>query len=78
MVRIALDPTPYNNTVHVTEFPDLAARLGYEYLQFTPNPDFGRHFHYPKLDDEMVQTIKKRASDAGVTISSVLPVQRFL
>ena len=77
MVRIALDPTPYNNTVHVTEFPDLAARLGYEYLQFTPNPDFGRHFHYPKLDDEMVQTIKKRAKDAGVTISSVLPVQRI-
>lgn len=77
MVRIALDPTPYNNTVHLLDFPDLVARLGYEYLQLTPNPDFGRHFHYPKVDTQMVQTLKKRVADAGVTITSVLPVQRF-
>ncbi|MGO1538902.1 MAG: sugar phosphate isomerase/epimerase family protein [Leucobacter sp.] len=77
MVRIALDPTPYNNTVHLLDFPDLVARLGYEYLQLTPNPDFGRHFHYPKVDGEMIATLKKRAADAGVTITSVLPVQRF-
>lgn len=77
MVRIALDPTPYNTTVSITDFPDLAARLGYEYLQLTPNPDFGRHFHYPKLDDELLATLKRRARDAGVTITSVLPVQRF-
>lgn len=77
MVRIALDPTPYNDSVHLLDFPDLAARLGYEYLQLTPNPDFGRHFHYPKVDGEMIAMLKKRASDAGVTITSVLPVQRF-
>ncbi|WP_025134183.1 sugar phosphate isomerase/epimerase family protein [Leucobacter sp. PH1c] len=77
MVRIALDPTPYNDTVALTDFPDLAARLGYEYLQLTPNPDFGRHFHYPKLDDALVATLKRRARDAGVTITSLLPVQRF-
>ncbi|MBP1326499.1 myo-inositol catabolism protein IolH [Leucobacter exalbidus] len=77
MVRIALDPTPYNDTVHLLDFPDLVAGLGYEYLQLTPNPDFGRHFHYPKVDTSMVQALKKRASDAGVTITSVLPVQRF-
>lgn len=77
MVRIAFDPTPYNNTVHLTDFPDLVARLGYEYLQFTPNPDFGRHFHYPKVDDDMLALLKKRAKDAGVTFSSVLPVQRI-
>lgn len=77
MVRIALDPTPYNNTVHLLDFPDLVARLGYEYLQLTPNPDFGRHFHYPKVDSDMIAKLKKRAADAGVTITSVLPVQRF-
>lgn len=77
MVRIALDPTPYNGTVPLAEFPDLAARLGYEYLQLTPNPDFGRHFHYPKVDDALIRTLKTRARDAGVTITSVLPVQRF-
>lgn len=77
MVRIALDPTPYNSTVHLTDFPDLVARLGYEYVQLTPNPDFGRHFHYPKVDSAMIATLKKRAVDAGVTFTSVLPVQRF-
>ncbi|PRI11116.1 sugar phosphate isomerase/epimerase family protein [Leucobacter massiliensis] len=77
MVRIALDPTPYNDSVHLLEFPDLAARLGYEHLQLTPNPDFGRHFHHPKLDSGMLATLKKRARDAGVGITSVLPVQRL-
>lgn len=77
MVRIALDPTPYNDSVHLLDFPDLVARLGYEYLQLTPSPDFGRHFHYPKVDSAMIAQLKKRARDAGVTITSVLPVQRF-
>lgn len=77
MVRIALDPTPYNDSVHLLDFPDLVARLGYEYLQLTPNPDFGRHFHHPKVDSGMIAKLKKRSRDAGVTITSVLPVQRF-
>lgn len=77
MVRIALDPTPYNDTVPLLEFPDLVARLGYEYVQLTPSPDFGRHFHHPKVDSAMIAALKKRARDAGVTITSVLPVQRF-
>src|SRR5690606_17740425 len=77
MVRIALDPTPYNNTVHLLDFPDLVARLGYEYLQLTPNPDFGRHFHYPKVDSDMIAQLKKRAKDASVTITYVQPVQRL-
>ena len=77
MVRIALDPTPYNDTVPLLDFPDLVARLGYSCLQLTPNPDFGRHFHYPKLDDAMIAGLRKRAADAGVEITSILPVQRF-
>lgn len=77
MVRIALDPTPYNDSVDLLDFPDLAARLGYEYLQLTPNPELGRHFHHPRLDSSMIAALRKRASDAGVTITSVQPVQRF-
>lgn len=77
MARIALDPTPYNQTLPLLEFPDKAASLGYEYLQLTPNPDLGTHFHHPKLDKSLVASLKKRASDAGVTITSVQPVQRF-
>jgi len=77
MVRIALDPTPYNGTVRLLDFPELVARLGYEHFQLTPSPDFGRHFHYPKVDSSMIAALRKRSADAGVSITSVLPVQRF-
>lgn len=77
MVRIAIDLTPYNDSVPLLDFPDLAARLGYEYLQLTPNPDLGRHFHRPKVDSAMIAQLRKRAADAGVTITAVQPVQRF-
>lgn len=77
MVRIAIDLTPYNDSVHLLDFPELAARLGYEHLQLTPNPDFGRHFHRPKVDSAMIAQLRKRSADAGVEITSVQPVQRF-
>lgn len=77
MARIALDLTPYNDAVPLLDFPELAARLGYEHLQLTPNPDLGRHFHHPKLDSAMIAALKRRAADAGVEITSVQPVQRF-
>ncbi|MGO2113236.1 MAG: sugar phosphate isomerase/epimerase family protein, partial [Pseudoclavibacter sp.] len=77
MVRIALDPTPYHATHSLFEFPDVAARAGYEYLQLTPHADFGPFFRYPKADDGMVAKLKKSAADAGVTIPALLPVQRI-
>ncbi|WP_080792794.1 sugar phosphate isomerase/epimerase family protein [Corynebacterium pacaense] len=77
MVRIALDPTPYHHDFDLLEFPDVAARLGYEYMQLTPHVDFGPFFRHPKADDELVAKLKKRAADAGVTIPALLPVQRI-
>jgi myo-inositol catabolism protein IolH len=77
MVRIALDPTPYHHDFTLLEFPEVAARLGYEYLQLTPHPDFSPFFRYPKADDDLVATLKKAAADAGVGIPALLPVQRI-
>lgn len=77
MVRIALDPTPYHYDHSLLEFPDVAARLGYEYMSLTPHADFGPFFRYPKADDALVAALKKCAADAGVTIASLLPVQRI-
>ncbi len=77
MVRIALDPTPYHHDHTLLEFPDVAARLGYEYLQLTPHPDFAPFFRHPKADDDLVAKFKKAASDAGVGIPALLPVQRI-
>lgn len=77
MVRIALDPTPYHHDYSLFEFPEVAARLGYEYLQLTPHVDFSPFFRYPKADDAVIAKLKKAASDAGVTIPAILPVQRI-
>ncbi|MEW1707304.1 sugar phosphate isomerase/epimerase family protein [Microbacterium sp. NPDC089190] len=77
MVRIALDPTPYHHTHALLEFPDVAARLGFEHMQLTPHVDFAPFFRYPKADDDLVATLKKKAADAGVKIPALLPVQRI-
>ncbi|MCT2223192.1 sugar phosphate isomerase/epimerase family protein [Microbacterium paraoxydans] len=77
MVRIALDPTPYHHDHSLLDFPDVAARLGYEFLHLTPHADFAPFFRHPKADDELVAALKKRAADAGVTIPALLPVQRL-
>ncbi|MFH8251883.1 sugar phosphate isomerase/epimerase family protein [Microbacterium sp. B2969] len=77
MVRIALDPTPYHHDFSLLEFPEVAARLGYEHLQLTPHVDFSPFFRYPKADDDLVAKLKKAASDAGVGIPAILPVQRI-
>ncbi|HEX3679339.1 MAG TPA: sugar phosphate isomerase/epimerase [Galbitalea sp.] len=77
MVKIALDPTPYHATNSLLEFPDVAARLGYSYLQLTPHVDFTPFFRYPRVDDDLVRRLRKAAIDAGIGISSLLPVQRI-
>jgi myo-inositol catabolism protein IolH len=77
MVRIALDPTPYHHSHSLLEFPDVAARLGYEHLQLTPHADFAPFFRHPKADDALVAKLKKAAADAGVSIPALLPVQRI-
>ena len=77
MVKIALDPTPYHRDHALLDFPDIAARLGYDHLQLTPHADFTPFFRYPKADDGLVTALKKRVSDAGITIPALLPVQRI-
>lgn len=77
MVRIALDPTPFHHDFALLEFPEVAARLGYEHLQLTPHADFSPFFRYPKADRALVAKLKKAARDAGVSIPAVLPVQRI-
>jgi myo-inositol catabolism protein IolH len=77
MVKIALDPTPYHDGNDFLDFFDLAAKAGYEWIQLTPHPDFIPFFSHPRVDKAYLAQVKKRAKDAGVGISSLLPVQRW-
>lgn len=77
MPKIALDPTPFHHTNSLLEFPQVAAELGYEWLQVTPHPDLIPFFNHPKADDDLVKKFKKAAKDAGVGLASTLPVLRW-
>lgn len=77
MVKIAYDPTPLHHDFSLLDMPDVVARLGFEHMQLTPHADFAPFFRHPKADDDLVARLRKRVSDAGITIPALLPVQRI-
>ena len=76
-MRIAFDPTPLHSTHSFLEFPRVTAELGYEWIQVTPHVDFLPFFRYPRVDRELLRATRKAVADAGIRISSLLPVQRW-
>lgn len=73
-MKLALDPAMYTD-LPLKEVIDKAARLGYEYIELSPREDFIPFYKYPKVDSEMIKNVKRWCRDAGVQLSSVLPVQ---
>ena len=76
-MKLALDPQMFYSTSSVLELPDIVAGLGYDWMELSPKADFIPFFRYPKVDDATVAQLRKKAADAGVGISSVLPVLRW-
>jgi myo-inositol catabolism protein IolH len=76
-MKLALDPQMFYSSSSVYELPDIVASLGYDWMELSPKADFVPFFRYPRVDDAGVRRLKKIASDAGVGIASVLPVQRW-
>jgi myo-inositol catabolism protein IolH len=76
-MRIAFDPTPLHATHAFLDFPRVTADLGYRWIQLTPHLDFMPFFRHPRADRAMIAATKQAAADAGVGISSLLPVQRW-
>ena len=76
-MKLALDPQMFYSSSSVFELPDIVASLGYDWMELSPKADFVPFFKYPRVDDAGVRRLRKIASDAGVGIASVLPVQRW-
>lgn len=76
-MKLALDPQMYFSAHTVWELPDIVARLGYQWLELSPKPDFVPFFRYPRVDDAGAAKLKKVAAAAGVGIASLLTVQRW-
>ncbi len=76
-MRIAFDPTPLHASHSFLEFPRVTADLGYEWIQLTPHVDFLPFFRHPRVDRELLHATKRAVAEAGIQISSLLPVQRW-
>ncbi|PLR76687.1 protein iolH [Bacillus sp. V3-13] len=72
-MKIALDPTMYMK-LSLKEMVDKVAELGYEYIELSPREDFCPFYKYPKVDREQIKNLKRWLKDAGVQISSLLPL----
>lgn len=76
-MKLALDAQMFYSTSSVYELPDIAASLGYAWIELSPKDDFIPFFKHPRVDDAGVRKLKKAASDAGVGIASLLPLNRW-
>ena len=76
-MKLALDPQMFYGTASVYELPDIAAGLGYGWIELSPKDDFIPFFRHPRVDDAGVRKLKKVAADAGVGIASLIPLNRW-
>jgi sugar phosphate isomerase/epimerase len=75
-MRIALDPFMHRH-LPLEQLPDLAARLGYEWIELSPRSDFLEWFKAPRVFPDRIRTFRKALSDAKVGIASLLPMYRW-
>ncbi|MED1674630.1 MULTISPECIES: sugar phosphate isomerase/epimerase family protein [Bacillaceae] len=76
-MRLAYDPSHYRDNTNLRDTIDAVARLGYEWVELSPRKDFIWFYEYPKVDTQLIKDLKRYCRDAGVKISSVLPVQQW-
>ena len=76
-MKLALDPQMFFAEASVFELPDVAAGLGYSWIELSPKDDFIPFFRHPRIDDAGVRRLKKTAADAGVGIASIIPLNRW-
>jgi myo-inositol catabolism protein IolH len=75
-MKIALDPYMFRTT-QLTELPRLVADLGYQYIELSPREDFLPFFLHPRVDIATIARFRRALDDAGVEVSSVLPLYRW-
>ncbi|MGO4942644.1 sugar phosphate isomerase/epimerase family protein [Ruoffia tabacinasalis] len=76
-MKFAYDPSHFRDHSTITEMIDATARMGYQYIEWSPRKDFMWFYEYPKADQALIKKTKKTLSDAGIKITSLNPVQNF-
>jgi myo-inositol catabolism protein IolH len=72
-MKLALDPYMFRE-VPLLQLPALVAELGYEWIELSPREDFTPFFNHPRVDDGTVKRFRTALADAGVGVSSMLPL----
>jgi len=75
-MKIALDPYMFRTTP-LNELPGLVAELGYEFIELSPRDDFIPFFKHPRVDAAGIRAFRRALDDAGVEVSSLLPLFRW-
>ncbi|MCH5461749.1 sugar phosphate isomerase/epimerase [Lactobacillus sp. LC28-10] len=76
-MKLAYDPSMFRDNTSFHDMIEKTARLGYKYIELSPRQDFIWFYQYPKVNSTMIKQVKHWLSDAGVSLSSVLPVQQW-
>ena len=75
-MKIALDPFMHRH-LPLEKLPDLAARMGYEWIELSPRADFLEWFKAPRVFPDRIKRFRTALSDANVGIASLLPMYRW-
>jgi myo-inositol catabolism protein IolH len=75
-MKLALDPYMFRD-VPLLQLPALVAELGYEWIELSPREDFTPSFNHPRVDDGTVKRFRTALADAGVGVSSMLPLYKW-
>jgi myo-inositol catabolism protein IolH len=75
-MKVALDPYMFRTTP-LLELPGLVADLGYEFIELSPREDFIPFFRHPRVDTPTIRSFKQALREAGVEVSSLLPLFRW-
>lgn len=76
-MKLALDAQMFFAEASVYELPDIAASLGYSWIELSPKDDFIPFFRHPRIDDAGVRRLKRISADAGVGFASIIPLNRW-
>jgi myo-inositol catabolism protein IolH len=75
-MKVALDPYMLRQ-LPLTELPEVVAELGYQHIELSPRDDFLPFFLHPRADKATIARFRTALAQAGVEVSSVLPLYKW-
>lgn len=75
-MKVALDPYMLRN-LPLPQVCEIAARVGYRYIELSPREDFIPFFVHPRADRARVQEFRSALESTGVKLASLCPVYRW-